>query len=120
MKIRLNYRPANQDVQSWEFDPDDLDNLESEQIEMVGGNIWDSYAQWWFLITRGNVRATRALLWTMQRRTNPDLDFNEVRFRTGEVGLEDVEDVPAGKDEPDDTNTDSPSAQPDSPPDSEN
>jgi hypothetical protein len=120
VKIRLNYQPADKELQSWEFDPDDLDNLDSERIEIVGGETWDSYAQWWYLLQRGNVRATRALLWTYLRHANPALDFNEIKFKTGEVGLEDVEDEPVGKDEPDDTNTDSPSAQPDSPAASEN
>jgi hypothetical protein len=53
------------------------------------------------------------------KRTDPLLDFNEVRFRTNEVQLEDVDEAPVGKGEPDDTDTGSPSAPPDSPPDSE-
>ena len=120
MKVRLNYAPAGKEAQSWEFDPDQLDNLESEMIELVGGEMWESYAQWWWLTTRGNVRATRALLWTLLRRAKPDLDFNEIRFKTGEVGLEDITEPPAGKGDNAETDTDSPSAQPDSPPDSEN
>ena len=120
MKVRLSYKPANKDVQSWELDPDDMDNLESEQIEIVGGEQWDSYAQWFYLLNRGNTRAVRALLWLLLKRTDPLLDFNEVRFRTSEIALEDAAETPAGKDEPDDTNTDSPSVPPDSPPDSEN
>jgi hypothetical protein len=120
VKIRLTYRPPNKDLQSWELDPDDLDNLESETVEAVGGTQWDSYAQWFYLVTRGNTRAVRALLWMLLKRTDPLLDFNEVRFRTSDVELSDAEESePVGKGEPDAEDTDSPSAPPDSPPDSE-
>ena len=120
MKIRLRYAPSDRPAQSWEFDADDLDNLEAESIELVGGTQWDAFGQWFYLVTRGNTRAVRALLWMLLRRQDPLLDFNEVRFRTSEIALEDVESEPVGKDESDDTDTDSPSAPPDSLVDSEN
>jgi hypothetical protein len=119
MKARLTYQPPGGEFQSWDIDPDDFDNLEAESLEIVGGETWDSYGQWFFLMARGNMRAIRALLWMLLKRTNPDLDFNEVRFRTNEVDMQDLEDEPVGKDEPDDTDTDSPSVPPASPPDSE-
>ena len=109
MKVRITYAPQGADPQSWEFDPEDADNLEAEAIELVGDTTWDSYAQWLFLMGRGNMRAIRALLWILQLRTNPDLDFNEVRFRTADIAVESLDEPElAGKDEVGDSNTGSP------------
>ena len=102
MKVRISYLPEGQEPQSWEFDPDAADNLEAEIIEIVGGEAWDSYGQWLNLMGRGNMRAIRALLWVLQRRTNPDLDFNEIRFRTDQITVEAMdEEASAGKEEAD-------------------
>lgn len=109
MKVRITHAPKGADLQSWEFDPEDADNLEAEAIELVGDETWDSYAQWLFLMGRGNMRAIRALLWILLRRTNPDLDFNEVRFRTSDIAVESLDEPePGGKDEAGDSNTGSP------------
>ena len=78
MQIRLNYKPADQPLQSWVFDPDELDNLQAEAIEVVGGDMWDSYGQWWLLLIRGNTRAIRALLWTCCNAT--DLNWTSTRL----------------------------------------
>ena len=110
MKVRITHAPPSVEPKSWEFDPDDADNLEAELIEVVGGDAWDSYLQWLNLMGRGNMRATRALLWILQRRTDPDLDFNEIRFRTSEIATEAIDDEegPGGKEENGDFDTDSP------------
>lgn len=112
MKARITYSPENQEPQSWEFDPDTIDNLDAEVLEIVGGDFWDSYGRWFELLGRGNIRAIRALLWILQRRTNPDLDFNEIRFSVNQVSLEELDGKPEGKDEPGESDTDSPSPQP--------
>jgi|SRR5215218_5158419 len=109
MKIRLTYAPENDAPQSWDWDLEDADNLEAEAIELVGGEAWDSYGYWFVLMGRGNMRAIRALLWVLLRRNHPDLDFNQVRFRTTEIAVEEIQEESAGgKDEPGDTGTGSP------------
>ena len=106
MKVRVTYAPQGAEPQSWEFDPEDADNLEAEAIEVVGDTTWDSYAQWLFLMGRGNMRAIRALLWILQQRTNPQLDFNQVRFRTADIAVESLDDLePEGKGEVGDSDT---------------
>ena len=107
MKIRVVLAPKDSEPQTWEFDPDDADNIEAEQLESVGGEVWDSYGQWLELMGRYNARAIRAMLWILMRRTDPNMDFDLVRFRTSELDLDVVnEPGPEGKDEAGDVDTD--------------
>jgi hypothetical protein len=116
--LRLVYSPNGGDRQEFEFDPESPLNLESEALESAGGEVWQDYPDFLMRIGSGNIRARRALLWVMLRRTNPQLRFVDVVFHLNEFLVEDAEDepVPVGKDEPADSATDSPSPQPDSAP----
>jgi len=113
MKMRITFAPEGAPPESWEFDPDTADNLESEALEIVGDTTWGSYTEWLAAISRGNMRAIRALLWVLQRRADPDLDFNMVRFRLNEISTDVVDETqPEGKGGNGDSDTGSP--QPDS------
>ena len=110
--MKLTYAPKGQDPQTFDFDPDDLGSLEAEALEEAGGSQWDSFGQWVNLYNQGGFRAWRAALWIMLRRHNPDLGFEEVLPKVGELLVTgDDAKTPAeesleGKDEPaaDDTN----------------
>ena len=117
--MKLIYAPEGGQPQRFEYDPGTSLSVEAEAIESVGGEVWDSYLQFGNKLGIGNVRAMRALLWVMLRRTNPDLEFDSVSYRLNEfhVDFEDVEgDEPVGKDELGGSDTDSPSPQPASEP----
>ena len=117
--LRMVYRPEGGDPQEFEFDPDNPLNLEAEALESVGGEAWEDYPGFLMRAGSGNIRARRALLWVMLRRTDPKLRFVDVVFKLDEflvVENTDEEPEPVGKDEPGDSATDSPSPQPDSEP----
>lgn len=106
MKLRITYEPKDTDPQSWDFDPEDADNLEAEALEIVGDEMWDSYGQWILLMGRGNIRAIRALLWVLHRRNDPEVDFNVIRFRTTDVSVDWLDrPEPEGKGEAGDSDT---------------
>lgn len=106
MLLRLTYTPEGAPPETFDFDPDKVLSLEAEALENVGGEAWDSYADWLERIGTGNVRARRALLWVMLRRTNPELRFVDVVFRLDEFGIDDVtEPEPVGKENADDSTT---------------
>lgn len=108
MKALITYAPQGAEPQSWEFDPEDADNLEAEKIELVGDTSWDAYGHWTDLMGRYNARAVRALLWVLMCRTQPDLDFNQVRYRVSEIDIQFVDEPePEGKGEVGDSDTDS-------------
>jgi hypothetical protein len=102
MLLRLTYTPEGAPPEQFDFDPDKVLSLEAEALENVGGEAWDSYADWLDRIGNGNIRARRALLWVMLRRSNPELRFVDVVFRLDEFGIEDVEEPePVGKESAD-------------------
>lgn len=108
MKLRLIYTPEGEDSQEFDFDPDTVFSLEAEALEDVGGDSWDSYAEWIDKVGSGNIRARRALLWILLRRSNPKLRFEDLVFRINEFDVLGVEEDPEseGKDEADDDSTD--------------
>lgn len=105
------YAPAKGERQEWEFDPDDLYSYEAEALEDVGDDKWSTYVQWADAIRAGNMRAWRGALWTMLKRGNPDLGFDDVVFRNSELLLADddeaAETESEGKEEGGDSPTDS-------------
>jgi hypothetical protein len=117
MKFLLVYTPEGDRRQEFVFDVDNPLNLEAEALESVGGDVWDSWPEFLMKAGSGNIRARRALLWAMLRRSNPDLRFSDVVFNLSEFVIEEeIEEEPAGKGEPGDGTTGSESPQPDTEP----
>jgi hypothetical protein len=109
MKFIITYTPHDGEPREWPFDPDEIDNTDAELIELCGGELWDSYDEWLYMMGRGNMRSYRAILWMLLRRTNPGLEFDAVKFRRSDLTARIMDDEPAesGKGEGDDV-TDSP------------
>lgn len=108
----IEYVPKEGKSDSWNLDTlDALTSDEAEAIEfVVGGGVWRSFGQWVGLFYEGNFRAWRALLWTLLRRTDPDLDFDQLKLRVSELQVHfdsDGESVVEGKSETSDEATDS-------------
>ena len=119
MKLAITYAPKNGEEKAFVLDPDDVDADEAELIEGAGGEQWDSYGMWIYQLNRGGFRAVRVGLWMLLRRTNPNLDLNEVKPRVSEMRVrppddgEDDEDIKPpesaeGKSETGDESTSSP------------
>ena len=116
--MKFTHAPEGGNAVEYEFDVEDLAELDAESIEEAGGAQWGTFTEWASLLDRGGFRAWRVLLWVLQRRTNPDLDLNEVKLKPKELRF-DLTD-PVGKDEgtteSDDSPTDSDSPKPDTDP----
>lgn len=120
MDFKLVYQPDEGERQDWVINLITMPSFEAELLEAMGGPAWGTYEEFGNLLSRGSVRALRALLWMMLRRANPRLDFDDVIFRHHELWTEDIEAPELGKDNSDDSDTDSPSPQPDSEPSQNN
>lgn len=81
----VRYAPEGAEPQEWTFRPGKLDSHEAEAIEEVGGAAWASYYEFGQKILNGSARAQRAILWTMLRRAQPRLRFDEVSYLQDEV-----------------------------------
>jgi hypothetical protein len=106
--FKLVYAPTDAPRQEFKFDAGNPLNLEAEALEAAGGDAWQDYSDWLVRVGSGNIRARRALLWVMLRRTDPSLRFVDVVFHTDEFLIEDADEPePVGKEEPGDGPTDS-------------
>jgi hypothetical protein len=81
----VRYAPEGAEPQQWTFRPGELESHEAEAIEEVGGAAWASYFEFGQKILNGSAKAQRAILWTMLRRAQPKLRFDEVSYRQDEV-----------------------------------
>jgi len=86
--MQLVYTPEGGEERRWDFAPSRLMSVESEMIEGVGGDAWDSWPEFATKFINGNRRAYRAVLWCFLRRENPRLKFNEVVVRVDELTIE--------------------------------
>lgn len=82
----LVYRPEGQEEQRWEFQLGRLRTAECEAIERRTGLDYDT--EFREKLLKGNIRARRALLWTMLRRTHHTIRYEDVDFAAAEVVLE--------------------------------
>ena len=82
----LVYAPADGDEQRWEFQLGRLRVMEIEAIEKRTDMAYDT--EFRENLLKGQVRARRALLWTMLRRQHPTLRFDDVDFAADELRLE--------------------------------
>jgi hypothetical protein len=85
--VLVIYQPVDGDRQQFEFRATELLSFDAEAIEDVGGPTWGTYEDFVDKLTDGNLKARRALLWIMLRRTNPRLRFADLVVRVDEVKL---------------------------------
>lgn len=106
--MKIIYTPKEGESQEFTWEPDDFTAAEAETIEEAGGVQWATFGEWANRIDSGGFRAWRVALWVLMRRSNPELDLNQVQPTLKEVMFlhsDTVEQEP-GKDEPDDSDTD--------------
>jgi hypothetical protein len=91
--VLLVYTPENGERQEFPFRPLEINNVDAEDVEEVGGTVWDDFDDFDRAFRQGKTRALRAALWVSLRATQPDLTFDDVHFKLGEVDvfLEDEE-----------------------------
>jgi hypothetical protein len=83
----LVYTPEGGERQEFVFRPIELNNLDAEDLEEVGGNVWDDSGEFERAFHQGKTRALRAALWISLRATKPELTFDQVQFRLNEVDV---------------------------------
>lgn len=89
MKIRVS-------GEEFEVDPSKLTFGEAKRIEQSTGL---TFSKWGEQLAAGSVSALQALVWTLLRRTRPDVRFDDIEeLAFGEVEM--VGDEPAGPAKP--------------------
>lgn len=85
--MKVTYSPGEGDVQTWDFEPDDVPQSQAEMVEKrYGGQNWD---QWLTDVRQGSARARRVLLWHLLRQTHHTLRFEDTPdFRMGQVRVD--------------------------------
>jgi len=83
----LVYTPEDGERQEFVFRPLEMNNLDAEDIEEVGGNVWDNFDDFTDAFHQNKTRAIRAALWISLRATNPDVEFDHVGFKRAEIGV---------------------------------
>ena len=86
--MRLSWQPEGAEPREFEFTPRRLRTVEVEDIEAVGGVMWEDFDRFRELLGRGNRRALRAALWVLRRRDEKDLRFDQLDLSAGEVKLD--------------------------------
>lgn len=86
--MKFEYTPEGSEPRHFEFEPDEMDEVEAEAIEAVGGEQWEAFGEWVNLIYKGGFRAWRAALWIQLRRDNPQLQFDQVKLKVRELQLQ--------------------------------
>lgn len=79
---------------TYTFSDDDLDNFDLMDIEDVTGL---ATSDWQDALLKGSGRALTALVWILRRKSEPSLEFKDVRFKLNEIALENDEDEESGK-----------------------
>jgi hypothetical protein len=80
----VTYKPDGGDVQEWSFHPRKMPSNEAEAIERATDMTWAEFSA---QVMKGSVRARRALLWILLRRTHPTLKFADVAFTMDELDM---------------------------------
>lgn len=82
--MKITIRGADYDI-----DPANLTLGEAKRIESVTGK---TFSQWGAELAAGSVGALQALIWTLMRRSDPELRFDQVDdIAFGEVVMEEPE-----------------------------
>lgn len=81
----------------YSFDEGDISNREAMAIERTTGVTFGEFGK---LLEQGSMLGLTALVWTVQRRTNPTLKFGDVDFKLGDVDVVTTDDAPADPGEP--------------------
>jgi len=69
----------------YDYDPDTLRNDEAMAIEAALGV---TFKQWSDQLSAGSVAALTALVWTVRKREEPALRFNDVTFAFSSLDIE--------------------------------
>jgi len=83
--VYLRYTPDGGDIQEWTVQLGRFRSQEIEQIERITG--LDYGTEFKSRLLKGNGKARRALLWTLQRRDHPRIKFEDVDFADDELTL---------------------------------
>lgn len=102
--MKVIYAPKGQEPRTFDLGDDIQEALEGPECELIedaGSSQWDTFGEWFELLSRDGYRAHKVLLWALLCRENPDLGLEElVRFKMSDITvLATVDEVEEGKDE---------------------
>lgn len=93
MKITVDGTP-------YEFDMDRMTNVEGMAVERVTGMLFSEWAE---TLRNGSMLALTALVWVIQKRTNPPLRFQDVSYEMAGLVIEDEDAADADPKDEDDS-----------------
>lgn len=83
----VTYAPHGAPVREFVLNPVELFMVGPDSISAVGGDLWVGPLDFLEALNQGRLRAFRALLWLVLRREDPDLEFDALAVRPGEVSV---------------------------------
>lgn len=86
--MRLIWTPPGGERREFDFQPLQIQSVEAEAIEDVGGRRWETYDEFGRLFMAGNRKAMRAALWIVRRREEPRLRFDDLTLRVDELHVD--------------------------------
>lgn len=81
----IEYSPDGKDKQKWTWDPDEVLAAEAMAIEKRAGCNWSEFRQH---VLNGSIVHRQVLLWHLLKHDHPNLKLVDVRFRAGELTVE--------------------------------
>lgn len=84
--MKVTYTAGPDDVQQWDFDPDEVTQSQAELIEKRYGQNWDTFLT---DVRQGSAKARKVLLWHMLRLTHHTLRYEDTPdFKMGALKVE--------------------------------
>lgn len=81
------YTPEDGPRQEFTFRPGELMSPEAEALEEAGGASWDTFEEYGQRFMAGSLKARRAALWILLRRSDPKLRFSDLVVRVAELSV---------------------------------
>jgi hypothetical protein len=82
------WSPPDAPQQRFRFVPGETLSQDAEAVEEVGGRSWNNWDDFSALFLAGNRKAWRAALWmNLRRAKDPNLRFEDVQVRMGELDV---------------------------------
>jgi hypothetical protein len=85
--MKVIYTPEDAERQEFTFRPGELMSPEAEALEECGGAAWATFEEYGEKFMAGSLKARRAALWILLRRSDPKLRFSDLVVRVDELNV---------------------------------
>lgn len=85
--MKVIYTPEDGERQEFVFRPGELMSPEAEALEECGGSAWATFEEYGERFMAGSLKARRAALWILLRRSDPKLRFSDLVVQVQELSV---------------------------------